>query len=594
MSFTRPKLTTKIFLLIVLPMFLQWGFLLALHEQLQKAEGDYQTQHQFVQLLNAVNTMLCDYTMFVTMSHYSDKTHQRRFEIEQGVAALNFSESFNAINDICKQYDTPDIRAFAKIWKQLQSMLTGFLTPKVLPDYDKLAQIRKMVIEAISTLMHSEEGAGERLAIHRRDLDQILLYGAMGDFLVIILLTVWFSLTLGRRFNHIVEDSVKLSAGQPLLKPLGGDDELDRVDKAMHRLSDELAVVRKQDRALIDNTAEVIFSIDTSLRVIQVNGAVTKRLGYDQEQFSGALITSFVAEPDRLFVYQKLNEVIAARSEITFECSLKDSFDYPHPAEVTAQWSKEDSSVFCVARDITARKEAERLKQEVLAMVSHDLRAPLTSLKLTLSLIAEKFKKSGDLSGTEAVGVAKQSVTSLYNLTSDLLDLESYEAIGVHLDYEEAAIADLVAQAIKVVGPDAESRGVEISSAGDSITAEVDATKIGRVILNLLHNAIKFSPRGKTVSLSWALVPDALPAAVEIKVSDHGPGIDEDKQQMIFDKYRQAGTGSEGEQLGVGLGLAICKALVEAHDGTIGIDSRKGEGSTFRFQLPLHPKPKQS
>jgi PAS domain S-box-containing protein len=595
MALQRPKLTTTVILLIMLPMLVQWGFLWALHEQLSKAEVDYRTQDQYVQLLDAVNKMMIEYTMVVTSSDFFERTRQHRFAVEQGVTLLGVMESFEAIDRICQQSDNPTVTSFQKIWKRLQQMLVAYEQPNTLPDYDKLSEIRKVIVSAVTRLTNSEMETGERLAARRREMDQILVIGAITDFGVIILLTVWFSLTLGRRLNHLVVNTRKLTMGEPLLKPLIGGDELAKIDAAMHRLADEMAIVRKQDRALIDNTAEVIFSADSALRVTQVNGAVTKRLGYEPEEFAGTLFTRYIAEPDRLAVYQKLTEVIAQRSEVAFECEMIDSFNFPHATEITAQWSQAESNVFCVARDITARKEAERVKQEVLAMVSHDLRAPLTSLKLTLSMIGAKFKSAGDESGTEAVSVARHSVASLYNLTSDLLDLESYEAVGIHLDCEETDIAELVAQSIKIVAADTGSRGLKMTATGETLLAEIDAVKVSRIIVNLLHNAIKFSPEGKTVTISWGLVPNALPAAVEIRVSDQGPGIQEDKQTLVFEKYRQAGTGSEGERIGTGLGLAICKAIVEAHHGTIGVMSRMGEGSTFWFKLPVHqPAAKES
>src|SRR5262249_5476080 len=158
---------------------------------------------------------------------------------------------------------------------------------------------------------------------------------------------------------------------------LTGDDELATLDSAMHQLANELVNLRKQDRALIDNTAEIIFSLNNSLHIVQVNDAIVKRFGYERDDVVGKLFSAYLPEAERPEVYKKLSDAMSTRSETVFECSLEDSFKVRHTLEVTAQWSEADAGLFCVARDITLRKEAENLKQDVLAMVSHDLRAPL-------------------------------------------------------------------------------------------------------------------------------------------------------------------------------------------------------------------------
>ncbi len=147
-------------------------------------------------------------------------------------------------------------------------------------------------------------------------------------------------------------------------------------------------------------------------------------------------------------------------------------------------------------------------------------------------------------------------------------------------------------QAIDYVTPEANSKNLELTIKGSCRVAQLDSEKIRRVLVNLLNNAIKFSPKGSSITTYISDVPKGLNGAdaIEIKVSDEGPGIPPDKQALVFEKFKQAGHHNEGEKKGSGLGLSICKAIVEAHGGSIGVTSEPSKpGSVFWFRIPSAP-----
>ena len=258
--------------------------------------------------------------------------------------------------------------------------------------------------------------------------------------------------------------------------------------------------------------------------------------------------------------------------------------------EWTAKWADSSKSIFCVVHDITERKEAERLKQEVIAMVSHDLRAPLTSLGVILDMMLEGVV--GDLNerGNRLVGLAQQSVSSLITMINDLLDVERYESGGLTLNYEDAELVDLINNAIYMVKPEADSKDVLIRTKFENKDLRVDPGRLNRVLVNLISNAVKFSPEASDILISCSLENEGSDSAsLEFKIVDRGPGIPPGKINLVFEKFKQVGRGDEGEKKGSGLGLAICKAIVEAHGGEIGVDSKPEEGSTFWFRIPQAP-----
>ncbi len=251
--------------------------------------------------------------------------------------------------------------------------------------------------------------------------------------------------------------------------------------------------------------------------------------------------------------------------------------------DVTAQWSEDDQGVFCIMRDVTLRKEAARLKQEVMAMVSHDLRAPLTSIGMSIDMIVDGVFGTISDRGIKVSKAAQTSVTSLINMINDLLDIERAESTGIQLYIEDTNSQLLAQRAIDVVKPEADNKQITLEPRCEPIVCSLDSERINRVIVNLLNNAIKFAPRSSTIQLHCQKNEDSL----EFRIIDQGPGIPEDKVDTVFEKFRQVGTGSTGEKQGSGLGLAICKSLIEAHGGKIGVSSVLGQGSTFWFTVPL-------
>ncbi len=419
----------------------------------------------------------------------------------------------------------------------------------------------------------------------RAKIETIIQAGIAINFVLAIIAIILFGMTLGRRFNVLFDNTIRVAANQPLNEPLKGGDELSKLDQIIHKMDEELLVTRQRERAIIDNTAEIICSLDQACRIVEVNSAVLNRLGYHEEDFRGSNFQSHVVSEQRQAAYDSLQRSKTTKKEHSFETQLVTKDGGIRDVEVTARWSQHDQGIFCILRDITLRKESERLKAEVIAMVSHDLRAPLTSIGMSLDMIVDGIFGAINERGMKVASAAQQSVTSLIAMINDLLDVERAESTGIQLYYEEADSAQVVARALEVVKPEADSKTILLREASMSTHCKIDVERINRVLVNLLNNAIKFSPSNSTITASCKVLGNTL----EFSVSDQGAGIPADKIDSVFEKFRQVGTGSEGEKRGSGLGLAICKTMVEAHGGKIGVKSVLGKGSTFWFTVPITP-----
>jgi signal transduction histidine kinase len=227
-------------------------------------------------------------------------------------------------------------------------------------------------------------------------------------------------------------------------------------------------------------------------------------------------------------------------------------------------------------------EQAAKLKREFVAMITHDLRTPLSSVLGSLSLL------SGDQTGalgkeaTQEVQSAKANVSRVIRLINELLDVEKMEAGKMEMELDVVPVAYVLENAVDAVRGLAEELNITLSVPSTDAQIYADGDRLAQVMVNLLSNAVKFSPRGKAVKVE---VNEAA-SYVEFKVIDHGPGIAHAHATDIFEKYKQVKGVQGSGQKGTGLGLSISKLIVEQHGGTIGFDSREGLGSTFWFRIP--------
>ena len=242
------------------------------------------------------------------------------------------------------------------------------------------------------------------------------------------------------------------------------------------------------------------------------------------------------------------------------------------------------NEVLVLARDITERKENDRLKSEFVSTVSHELRTPLTSIRGSLKLLENGV--AGELPGeaVDLVRIARTSAERLIRLINDILDLERIAAGRMELSLRDLDPQVLGRSALDSVAAMAAAAGVELRA--DVKSRELvrgDEGRLLQVLTNLLTNAIKYSPSGAAVDL---VVSARSNGAVRFSVIDRGPGIPRDQQHRLFRQFVQLDASDSREKGGTGLGLAICKSVVEHHGGEIGVASEPGRGCEFWFEVP--------
>ena len=236
------------------------------------------------------------------------------------------------------------------------------------------------------------------------------------------------------------------------------------------------------------------------------------------------------------------------------------------------------------ARDATLKMQAETLRNSLLSSISHDLRTPLATIVGAASTL-ETDERLSEASKRKLVGAISEEAQRMSDLTTKILEMARLEAGEVVLNRQWYAPEEIVGSALSRLEKKLVTRPIKVNMANDVALIHVDAVLLQQVLVNLLDNADKYSPAGLPIDISVT----STPLGLSITVADNGPGIPDDLQQKIFDKFFRIH--AESAQSGVGLGLAICRAIVEAHGGDIQVSNRRGGGAVFHLYLPVLESP---
>jgi PAS domain S-box-containing protein len=342
----------------------------------------------------------------------------------------------------------------------------------------------------------------------------------------------------------------------------------------------------RRSRAIFENAGVGITVSDLEGPVIiDVNQSFSEMVGYTQEELRGGDFSA-LTHPDELEAFQSLTPktIHGFQREIRF--LRRDGT--PLWGNLTLSLISDESGiprhVIGVLQDITTRKEAEQVKDEFISVVGHELRTPLTSIRGSLGLLEGGVFGELPEEATSMVALAVTNTDRLVRLINDILDIERMDAGRVELELAPVKASGLVENAIQIVQMTATQAKVRLSAdVQEDLTVSVDSDRILQVLVNLLGNAIKFSPRLSTVTVTVT----AERGRALFSVTDMGRGIPTDRLETIFERFRQVDASDSREKGGSGLGLAIARNIVEYHGGKINVESEIGQGSTFCFTLPL-------
>lgn len=359
--------------------------------------------------------------------------------------------------------------------------------------------------------------------------------------------------------------------------------------RELGRAQAKLRESERRFRAIFENAAVGITYTDLDgPTILDANSTFAEMVGYSPQELRGGDYSRF-AQGD----FKGADRALAAAIRSGQVDHLQQELGYRSAGGATRQAmlsvstvrdeQGRPSHVVGIFEDITRRRQAERAKEEFVSIVGHELRTPLTSIRGSLGLLANGLLGELPQEAEHMVALALQNTDRLVRLVNDILDIERIDSGHLPLERAPVQAAELVRQSIQALQGTAEDAGVRLGAEAQELTVCADADRIVQTLVNLIANAIKFSPRGSCVRIAVSQGE----GCAQFSVSDSGRGIPAEKLDSIFERFNQVDLSDSREKGGSGLGLAIARGIVESHGAHLWAQSEPGQGSSFHFALPL-------
>ncbi|HEY1984212.1 MAG TPA: PAS domain S-box protein [Terracidiphilus sp.] len=364
-----------------------------------------------------------------------------------------------------------------------------------------------------------------------------------------------------------------------------------------HEAEEALHLATRQRELILESVGDGIYGIDLDGRLTFINEAGARALGYHADELTGSDLhevihhshadgTPYSRLTSPILQGMRRRETVRMRDEVFWR---RDGSKIP--VEYIASPLIEDgniSGMVVAFQDVSERRRLEKMKDEFISTVSHELRTPLTSLRASLGLISSGTLDRRPEKQRQMIEMAIGNCDRLVRLVNDILDFDRVENGRLPLNRVVVPAGDLLRRAADVAHSEASSVHVTFQVSAGTASVYADPDRALQVLNELVSNAIKFSPPNTVIRLS---TQPAVEGEVCFIVQDQGRGIPTEKLEHIFKRFQQ-GDASDSRALGgTGLGLALCRSIIEQHGGRIWAESKPGEGSKFLFTLPADMPP---
>jgi two-component system phosphate regulon sensor histidine kinase PhoR len=421
------------------------------------------------------------------------------------------------------------------------------------------------------------------------DITRSILIAVLATAAAAAILSLAIGTTIMRPLGRLTGAARSIASGnlseRVRPRPSGEVGELADAFNHMAESLQELVAAASQERgrlvAALNSSVDAVLAVDAEGHIAFANLAAERLFARSQEDL--------VAKP---FAWAMPNEEViealrVSREDGRRETRLVERANRQYLRVITTpiigggEWA-----ALAVLHDLTDVRRVEKVRRDFVANVSHELRTPLASIKSVIETL-EGGALEDSAVARDFLSRADAEVDRLVQMVEELLELSRIESGELPLAQEPVEMAAVVADAVERLRPQAEKQGLSLTldAAPDLPPVIGDAERLERVVVDLIHNAVKFTPAGGSVHV-WAGLADG---RVTVRVSDTGVGIAPEDLPRIFERFYKGGRGRGGG--GTGLGLAVVKHVVEAHGGTVSVESEPGRGSTFSFSIPAPSLP---
>lgn len=439
--------------------------------------------------------------------------------------------------------------------------------------------------------------------------NQLLIAGVSVSILLMLMLAFFFSRSINNRFMTLTQNAQALAEGKERALPMEGEDEIAQLDKTFHKMAEALSLAAQKERALFDNATEIICSLDATGKYVNINPASLKIWGYKPAELIGQHYSTIVVQEDRIKTGEAEAAILQGQDLNDFENKIRCSDGTEVWMTWSATWSETEKLMFCVARDVTARKRAEEIAEkrklaleetaaELTAInkeleafsysVSHDLRAPLRHIDGFTNLLQKSASASLDDKGRRYLSTISEAARRMGQLIDDLLAFSRISR--TEMSTTTVSLEELFRQVQHDLQSEMNGRNIkwEINSLPQ---VQADPSMLRLVIMNLLSNAVKYTRNRPEAHIEVGKLNDSIEQTT-IFVRDNGAGFDMKYVDKLFGVFQRLHSVSEFE--GTGIGLANVQRIIHRHGGRTWAEGKVNDGATFYFSLPGTQKGRDS
>jgi len=460
---------------------------------------------------------------------------------------------------------------------------------EILPDFQRVKSTADDILQMNQRNMNeANDGARKDAAAAQERMYLFLLCAILIAIVFMIFVGKWIL----NPINRLILSAEAIRDGNlDLVVQVDSRDEIGRLSEAFNDMALSLRAFRRSDQAKLartrEATKETFSRLPDVVAIVDLNGKVEISTESAKNLFglkAGAFMQDAAVEHlSRLFhnvVNQAPLKNIEEEKLFQFFVNGEERYFHATAAPMTGR-DGDLTGVLLILKDVTEQRHLDEMKRDMISTVSHELKTPLTSIRMAIHLLLEEKVGSLTEKQTELLIAAREDSDRLHQILQNLLDISRIESGRLHMDCQDTDAQSLVLDAVEPFRLIAHDGGIEltIQFSDDLPMVCADSTQIGHVFSNLLSNALRFTAPGGSVTVS-AIREEQM---VRFSVTDTGSGIPHQFMQRIFEQFFRVP--DQKSETGAGLGLAIAKQIVEAHGGNIDVVSQEGKGTTFSFTL---------
>jgi PAS domain S-box-containing protein len=499
--------------------------------------------------------------------------------------------------------DNPaQVQRWTSIKAQLNTLTANLSWTAAAPDQDRaqFAAVRDAFSLPIGVERQLLDGRTQVAEDQDLILERVIAVGAIAITLLSLVCAGVLSTNIGKpmeRFARVADAIAQGNLDQRIdLKRI---DEIGRAAKAFDAMADtvqrdlhESARMRAEIESVLNAAGEGIFGVDRHGKIAMMNTAASEITGYSIDEARGRSLHRLVhhTRADGSHYPAAECSAVAAmiegrtlhvRGEVFWR---KDGSSFPVDFTAVPILAEQDiTGAVLTFHDITQQLSIDRIKDQIISVVSHEMKTPLTGIRASLRLLSSGMLGEVADQARRMLDIGVNNTERLVRLVDDIVDIEQLGSGKLAMQLRADNTRDLVVRSVDEMMPTANNADVPLSWDAESISVYVDSDRIVQALTNLIRNAIKFSDAGSPVQVQVAR--DAETA--RFCVRDRGPGIPPDRLESIFKGFEQAEFSNTKHKGGTGLGLSITRSIVRQHGGDVWVESELGKGSTFVFTIPV-------